>query len=78
MRLMGLVGFCVAFVKFLGCEGRKPDSAHLLHVVHVASVKALFVQPEKNIEVRRHRAHLRVKVTFNPFRLKFALRFLLI
>ena len=56
--------------------------ARLLHVVHVASVEILFVQPEKNSEVRRHRAHFRVKVVFNPCRLKcllkFALRLLLI
>ena len=59
------------------CE-RSNESAHLLHVVDVTSVEILFVQPEKNIEVRRHRAHFRVKVMFNPCHLELALSFLLI
>ena len=52
------------------CEGRKADSARLLHVVDVASVEMLFVQPEENVNVRRHRAYLRVVLIFNPCRLK--------
>ena len=54
------------------CEGlgRMVDSARLLHVVDVASVEMLFVQPEENVNVRRHRAYLRVVLIFNPCRLK--------
>ena len=73
----------VRLVRFVNnVWGVKVDSARLLHVVDVASVEILFAQPKKNIKVRRHRAHFRVKVMFNPCRLKcllnIALRFLLI
>ena len=70
-------GSCEVCVRGAG-EGRKLDLAYLLHVVHVASVEILFVQPEKNIELRCHGAYFRVKVMFNPCLLKLALRFLLI
>ena len=82
MRLCGSMRF-VWFVRFVGVvEGRNSTGdilrIYLLHVVHVASVEILFVQPEKNIEVRRHRADFRFIAVFNPCLLKLALRFLLI
>ena len=54
-------------------RGIRSDSARLLHVVNVTSVEILFVKPEENVEVRRHRAHFRVKVPFNPLLFKLVL-----
>ena len=71
--------FVARLVRFVNnVWGVKVDSARLLHVVDVASVEILFVQPEENVEVRRHRAHFRVQVPFNPCLLELALRLPLI